>query len=88
MDAHLDLLKDLLNQHNKGRSKVLETDYLEDFKSGGVDVVVSSIFVDDHYLPEMALRHALDRLVRSTRKLKSVVFTLRFAETALKLMPP
>lgn len=62
VDAHLDLLKDLYHQHNKGRKNVLVTDYLEDFKSGGVNVVVSSIFVDDHYLPEMALRHALDQV--------------------------
>lgn len=62
VDAHLDLLKDLLYQQKMGRRKVLETDYLEDFKQGCINVVVSSIFVDDLYLPEMALRHALDQV--------------------------
>ncbi len=70
VDAHLDLLKDLFNQHNKGRRNVLVTDYLEDFKQGGINVVVSSIFVDDLYLPEMALRHALGQVSSLCRELE------------------
>ncbi len=70
VDAHLDLLKDLLYQQKKGRRKVLETDYLEDFKQGGINVVVSSVFVDDLYLPEMALRHALDQISSLYRELE------------------
>ncbi len=70
VDVHLDLLKDLLYQQGQGRSKVLKADYLEDFKRGGIDVVVSSIFVDDLYLPEMALRHALDQVGSLYRELE------------------
>lgn len=62
VDAHLDLLKDLHYQRSRGKIKVFETDYLEDFKRGGVNVVVSSIFVDDEYVPDMALRVALDQV--------------------------
>lgn len=62
VDAHLDLLKDLHYLRNRGKIKVFETDYLEDFKRGGVNVVVASIFIDDEYIPEMALRIALGQV--------------------------
>lgn len=62
VDAHLDLLKDVLYLRNSGKTRVIETDYLPEFKRGGIDVVVSSLYVDAEYLPEMALRCALDQI--------------------------
>jgi len=62
VDAHLDLLYDLVYQRSLGRKNVLRDDYLESFKAGGVNVVVSSIFIDGEYLPELALRKALNQI--------------------------
>ncbi len=62
VDAHLDLAVDVFNKRKEGKRKVIESYYLDGFKTGGVDVVVSSLFIDDQYLPEMALRYALDQI--------------------------
>ncbi len=62
IDSHLDLLFDLVRQRKYGRKKVLIEDYLEDFKKGGVNVIVSSIYLDGEFLPEMALRRALKQI--------------------------
>ena len=61
-DAHFDLLPLVLRKRLKGRTKVIETDYLPSLREGGVDLVISSIFVCNDFLPEMALRRALDQI--------------------------
>ncbi len=62
VDAHIDLLYDVDIRRRMGQSKVIETDYLPAFKEGGVNLVVSSIYIDDIFVPEMALRKALDQI--------------------------
>lgn len=62
VDAHLDLAFDVVKKRDYGRTKVIETDYLPSLKAGGVRLVVSSIFVENQYMPEMALRMALDQV--------------------------
>ena len=59
-DAHFDLLPLVWDWRKRGESKVIENRYIPVFKEGGIDLVVSSLFVSDEYLPEMALRRALD----------------------------
>lgn len=59
LDAHFDLLMDVQIQREKGRRKVIESDYLARFKAGGVNVIVAAIFVDDQFVPQMALQKAL-----------------------------
>lgn len=58
-DAHLDLAFDVVRKRGYGRRKVIENDYLEDLKKGGVNLIISSIFVDNQFIPEMALRRGL-----------------------------
>ncbi len=58
-DAHLDLAFDLEKQRTYGKTHILERDYLEACRKGGVGLIVSSIFVENMYVPEMALRMAL-----------------------------
>jgi membrane dipeptidase len=62
VDAHLDLLKDVQYKREGGRTKIIEEDYLPLFKKGGVNVIVSSIFIDSQYLPEMGLKRALGQV--------------------------
>lgn len=62
IDGHFDLLLDVTIQRERGKRKVIETDYLSAFEAGGVHSIVSAIFVDDAFLPEMGLRKALQQI--------------------------
>jgi membrane dipeptidase len=62
IDAHFDLLFDVAAQRALGRTKVIETDHLPDFKKGGWNIIVSSIYLEDADLPELALRKALHQV--------------------------
>jgi membrane dipeptidase len=62
VDAHFDLLFDLGKRHALGDKQVIKDHYLPLFRKGGVDAIAGAIYVDDAYLPEMALRQALDQV--------------------------
>lgn len=62
VDAHLDLLYDIEINRSKGYKRVIEREYLPEFKEGGINIIVSSIFIDKDFLPELALRKALDQI--------------------------
>lgn len=62
VDGHFDLAMEVERQRRYGRKNVIETDHLHKFIDGGFNFIVSSIFIDDEYLPEMALRQALDQV--------------------------
>jgi membrane dipeptidase len=62
VDLHFDMLMDLYEK--RARSNVLATDYLPELKEGGVGVVGAAIYIEDRYLPDMALRVALDQIAR------------------------
>lgn len=62
VDAHLDLAYDLYNKRCEGRTHIIEAEYLDDFIKGGVNVIVSSIYVDSKYLPAGALQEALGQI--------------------------
>ncbi|GGH81809.1 membrane dipeptidase [Pullulanibacillus pueri] len=59
IDGHFDILMDVEIQRAKGRRKVIETDYVNDFKDGGINLIVASLFIDSEFLPEMGTRKAL-----------------------------
>ncbi len=62
IDMHYDLGMDLYEKrHAPG---ALKRDYLADLRAGGIGVVGAAIFLEDHYLPEMALRVALGQIAR------------------------
>ncbi len=61
-DAHLDLAFDLEKQRSWGKHHVLNSDYLSSLRAGGVTLIVSSIFVENLFVPEMALRMALRQI--------------------------
>lgn len=62
IDGHFDLLMDVQIQRERGRTKVIETDYYPRFSEGGVNVIVAALFVDSGFLPEMGLRKALSQI--------------------------
>ena len=46
VDSHLDMCMFLRQEHQKGRNGVIKSDYLDDIKAGGVNVIVSAIYTD------------------------------------------
>lgn len=60
--GHFDLAMDLLDRRERGARQVFSTIYEPDFQAGRVNGVVSALFLHDHFLPEMALRKALDQI--------------------------
>ena len=63
VDLHFDMLMDLYEKRD--RSNVLATDYLPELEAGSIDVVGAAIYIEDRYLPEMALRVALDQIAQA-----------------------
>ncbi len=62
VDTHLDLAGEVYNRHQAGEKEVIKNRYLNNLKKGGFNIIVSSLFIDDIFLPEMALRTALDEI--------------------------
>lgn len=61
-DAHLDLAGELLFRVQNGEENPLRKHYLDNFRAGGLNVVVSSIYLRNEELPEAGLRSALDQI--------------------------
>src|SRR5882724_13463337 len=62
VDLHFDLLMDLYEK--RGVPNVLATEFLPEFEAGNIGVLGVAIYIDDRYMPEMALRVALDQIAR------------------------
>ncbi|GBC60803.1 membrane dipeptidase [Desulfonema ishimotonii] len=81
VDAHFDLTYDVASHRDRGHRKVIETDYLEGFRTGGFDLIVSSLFINDSFLPEMGLRKALDQISYLFQEMDESPGTLRLCKT-------
>lgn len=90
LDAHFDVLLDVLYFRQRGETRVLETKHLPILRSAGINAVVCSIFVKDELLPEGALRNALDLIsalyddVAESQQYFSVCKTAEEAEAAVE----
>ena len=62
VDTHLDLAGEVYNRYLAGEKEVIKNRYLDNFKKGGFNIIVSSLFLDDIFLPEMALRMTLGQI--------------------------
>lgn len=62
VDLHFDMPMDLYEK--RGRANVLDADYLAELEAGDIGVLGVAIYIEDRYLPEMALRVALDQVAR------------------------
>ncbi len=62
VDAHSDLLSDILGRRNAGQKGLLNSIWLPAMTAGGIDVRVVAIYSEVEYLPELALRRALDEV--------------------------
>lgn len=70
LDAHTDVLMDVLHFRKNGEHNVLEKRYLPIFKSGRINAFICSIFIEDALLPEGALRNALDQISALTEDIQ------------------
>lgn len=62
IDTHLDLAGEIYNRYMAGEKNVIKNRYLENFKKGGFNIIVSSLYIDGIFLPEMALKVALGQI--------------------------
>lgn len=60
IDAHSDLLNALHHHRLLGRKRVLAEDWIPGLQAGGVTLRLAAIYSESQFLPEMALRRALD----------------------------
>ena len=59
-DAHSDVPLAVFAERARGRNRVLENDWIPDATANGIVARVAAVYVEDEYLPEMALRRALE----------------------------
>ena len=71
VDAHLDLLIDLYNKHQQGMENVIIESHLDNFRAGGVNVIIAALFIDTKDLPEAALKQALGQIAAFYKELES-----------------
>ncbi|HOI82146.1 MAG TPA: dipeptidase [Synergistales bacterium] len=81
LDAHFDLAMDLMDRTERGEEKVFRNVFDGPFLEGGVDCVVSSIFVSQRFLPEQALRRGLDQVECLRREIELWPERLAFCTT-------
>ena len=62
VDIHFDLMMFVEEQRRKGRKNVIKADHIPGFREGNFRLIVSSLYIDDIFLPEMALRKCLDQI--------------------------
>ncbi|MBF0514784.1 MAG: membrane dipeptidase [Desulfovibrionaceae bacterium] len=80
-DAHFDLAPDLVFQHERGAQKVVEKQFLSDFRAGSVNLVVSSMFLESYFLPELGLRRSLDMVASVYREIRESSDHFRFCRS-------
>lgn len=71
VDTHLDLAGEIYNRYLAGEKEVIKNRYLGNFKKGGFNLIVSSLYIDNIFLPEMALRVALGQINALLEDVKS-----------------
>src|ERR1700759_16460 len=62
IDMHFDLPMDLYEKRN--RDGVLTSHFLPEFEAGNIGIIGAAVYVEDRYMPELALRVGLDQISR------------------------
>jgi len=58
-DAHLDLAGEILLRQQAGETDIIRKYYLDNFRAAGINLIMSTIYVDKINLPEAGLKNAL-----------------------------
>jgi len=59
LDAHSDILNDVVDRRAKGDRRVMATRHLPQLREGGVDGLVAAVYVEARYKPDRSLPRAL-----------------------------
>lgn len=62
IDSHLDLGGIIYNYRSEGEKRVMETLFLDDFNKASFNFIIAAIFIENEYLPELALKMALNQV--------------------------
>lgn len=62
IDSHLDIGGIIYNARLNGQRKVMESLFLKDFRSASFNFIIGAIFVENEFLPDMALKIALKQV--------------------------
>ena len=62
IDLHFDLPMDLYEKRD--RPDVLASHFLPEFEAGDMGVIGAAVYIEDRYMPELALRVGLDQISR------------------------
>lgn len=62
VDAHSDVPQDLMGRRAVGQRAILDSTWLPAMRAGGIDVRVAALYSPPGYVPELALRRALDQV--------------------------
>lgn len=83
VDAHLDLAGEIYNRNQNDETEIIKKYYLDNFKKAGINIVVSSLYIDNMFLPEMGLRIALGQinaLIEDVETVKDEVMIIKSRE--------
>ncbi|MEA1883249.1 MAG: membrane dipeptidase [Thermotogota bacterium] len=81
VDIHYDLMMFVEEQRRKGRENVIKEDHIPGFREGNFRLIVSSLYIDDIFLPEMALRKCLDQISGLYQEIKESGNELKLCRT-------
>lgn len=62
VDAHFDLLADVLYLRRQGQKRVIADKFLPGLKAGNVNVVVAALFIETLFVPQQATELALEQI--------------------------
>jgi membrane dipeptidase len=69
VDLHFDMGSHLFEQRE--HAHVLERDFAADYERGGVGVIGAAVWLQDEFLPELALRNGLDQIARIYKEVEA-----------------
>ena len=85
VDAHFDLAAEVCERRLAGEQGVVEQRYLPRFEEAGLNIVVSSIFINNRDLPELGLRKALGQITALKEDVESVNNRIRVTGSRAEL---
>lgn len=85
VDAHFDLAAEVCERRLTGEQDVVERRYLPYFEKAGLNIVVSSIFINNRDLPELGLRKALGQITALKEDVEPVNDRIRVTASRAEL---
>lgn len=72
VDAHLDLAAEIFYRRLGGEKDIIQNRFLDNWKHAGLNLIVSSVFVESQLLPAMGLLNTMDQIAALYEELDSL----------------